>query len=168
MNDAAWENRRVRTWVNGIFISHAREHLVALSRFLALDTLENEWSMYFESFEKSKDKDAFLKKQGFERFHDLAAHIIGWWDEGTRVIEGVLANPGFTYNEPDTDTLNAELVARYKATSETELQKLFEAKRQALIKLVESLPDDAFTNKEVESWLAMDVIEHFDEHAVNA
>ena len=42
MNEAAWENRRVRSWVNGIFIHHAREHLVALSRFLAVDTLENE------------------------------------------------------------------------------------------------------------------------------
>ena len=40
MNEAAWENRRVRSWVNGIFIEHAREHLVALSRFLTLDTLE--------------------------------------------------------------------------------------------------------------------------------
>src|SRR3990172_7719352 len=38
MNEAVWENRRVRTWINGIFISHAREHLVASSRFLILDT----------------------------------------------------------------------------------------------------------------------------------
>ena len=29
MNEAAWENRRVKSWINGVFIHHAREHLVA-------------------------------------------------------------------------------------------------------------------------------------------
>ncbi len=83
------------------------------------------------------------------------------------MIEGVLANPDFKYEEPDTDALNASLVEKYSLTPESELQTLFEAKRLALIKLVESLPDDAFTNREIESWLAMDVIGHFDEHAVH-
>ena len=55
MNEAAWENKRVRTWVNGIFIDHAREHLVALSRFLLLDTLQIGWATYVDDFEEEHD-----------------------------------------------------------------------------------------------------------------
>lgn len=49
MDEAAFKNRRVRSWVNGIFIHHAREHLVVLSRFLVMDLLKNEWTEYIEN-----------------------------------------------------------------------------------------------------------------------
>ena len=86
MSGSAWENRRVRSWINGVIIDHAREHLVASSRFLILDTLENEWNTYLENFEKIEDKDAFLRKQGVESFTELLGHVIGWWDEGERTL----------------------------------------------------------------------------------
>ncbi len=168
MNAAAWENRRVRSWVNGIFILHAREHLVALSRFLAIDTLENEWSEYIERFNKLEDKEAFLKKQGFENFHDILAHVIGWWDEGERIITGILKDPNFTWQEHDADAYNAELIAKYKSVSEADLRSQFENKRQRYLKLTNELPEEAFTNQDIESWLAADVIEHFNEHAIHA
>ncbi len=40
------------------------------------------------------------------------------------------------------------------------------SKRQDMIKLVNDLPEDAFTNKDIEGWLAADIAEHFDEHAI--
>jgi hypothetical protein len=167
MNDAAWENRRVRTWVNGIFIGHAREHLVASSRFLILDTLENEWNTYIEDFEKLEDKDAFLKKQGVGSFRELLGHVIGWWEEGERILTGILKQPGFTWTDPDTDAFNAELIEKYKGPSDPEVQKSFEAKRLDMIKFVSDLPDEAFTNVDIESWLAADVVGHYDGHAIH-
>lgn len=164
MNEAAWENRRVRSWVNGIFIHHAREHLVALSRFLTLDTLENEWATYIEGFEKIEDKDAFLKKQGVENFQELLGHVIGWWEEGERIIMGILNDPNFKGQDRDTDAFNAELIVKYKKLSNAEAQKQFENKRQDLIKLTNDLPEEAFTNQDIERWLAADVVEHFNEH----
>lgn len=165
MNEAAWENRRVRSWTNGVFIHHAREHLVALSRFLVLDTLENEWSMYIKNFENIEDKDAFLKKQGVENFREMLGHVIAWWEVGERIVTGIWKDPNFKWQDVDTDAFNAELIVKYKKLSDDEVQKQFEGKRQDLIKLANELPDEAFTNADIESWLAADVVEHFDEHA---
>jgi hypothetical protein len=167
MNESAWENRRVRSWINGIFIHHAREHLVASSRFLILDTLQNEWSAYIEDFEKIENKDAFLKKQGVENFRELLGHVIGWWEEGKHIITGVLKDPKFKWQDPDTDAFNAELIVKYKKLSDTEAQKQFENKRQVMIKFVSDLPENAFVNKDIEGWLAADIAEHFDEHATH-
>jgi hypothetical protein len=167
MKEAAWENRRVRSWVNGIFIEHAREHLVASSRFLILDTLQNEWNTYVEDFEKIEGKDAFLEKQGVGNFRELIGHVIGWWEEGERIITGILKDPNFKWQDYDTDVFNAELIAKYNKLPDAEAQKQFENKRLDMIKLVNDLPEDAFTNTDIEDWLAADVVEHFDEHAIH-
>jgi hypothetical protein len=168
MKDAAWENRRVRTWINGIFISHAREHLVALSRFLAVDTLENEWGAYVDDFNRLDDekKKEFPGKQGVGNFHDMLAHVIGWWDEGGRIITGILNDPNFKWQDQDTDAFNVELTAKYKNVSDADVLAEFENKRKDLIKLVNELPEEAFANQDIEGWLAADVVGHFDEHSV--
>ncbi|MBK8782271.1 MAG: ClbS/DfsB family four-helix bundle protein [Anaerolineales bacterium] len=166
MNEAAWENRRVRSWVNGVFIHHAREHLVALSRFLTLDTLENEWGTYIEDFSRLEDKSAFLKKQGVENFREMLGHVIEWWEMGARIIVGIVSDPNFKWVDVDTDAFNADVIAKYRKLSEEEVQKLFEIKRQDMIRLVQGLPDNAFSIGDIESWLAADMVEHFDEHAI--
>jgi rhodanese-related sulfurtransferase len=165
MDEAAWENRRVRAWVDAVFIHHAREHLVALGRFLALDTLENEWGVYLGNFNRLEDPAAFLKKQGFDSLHDLLAHILGWWREGRRVIKGRLKDPAFTWQEHDTDAFNAELVVQYRGTADPALHASFEAERKALIELVDGLPESAFIDRDIENRLAAEVIGHFDDHA---
>jgi hypothetical protein len=131
-----------------------------------LDTLENEWSEFAEKFDRLKNKDGYLKKQGFENFNGLLAHVIGWWDEGMKVVRGVMENPAFAYAEPDVDTFNAEIVAKYMDTSDAQMRALFEAKRIGMLDLVRGLPAEAFDNPTIERWLAADVVEHFDEHAV--
>ena len=167
MNEAAWENRRVKSWINGVFIHHAREHLVALSRFLTLDTLEYEWGSYIANFDASEKKDEFLKDQSAVRFGDLLAHNFVWWEEGVNAVQGALKDPSFTYAGPaNTDAFNAELVEKYKETSEEDLRSLFEQKRLEMIELVRGLPDSAFQNPTIEEWLAADVVEHYDEHAI--
>jgi hypothetical protein len=168
LNETMYENRRVKAWVRGVVLHHAREHLVALSRFLTLDMLENDWATYIQDFQRidpEKQKE-FLSRQGFENFHDLLAHIIGWWEEGARIIHGILNSPAFTWQNSDVDSFNLELTQKYSTWSDDDLFKHYESVRLALIDLVERLPEDAFLNKDIESWLADDVVHHYDEHAV--
>jgi hypothetical protein len=168
MNKAAWENKRVRGWVDGIFISHAHEHLVALSRFLLLDILQNEWATCVEDFNALDDekKKEFIGKQGFGNFHDLLAHVIGWWEEAARIINGILYEPGFTWQDPEADAFNLELVKKYSTWSHADLLKHYEATRMAMIDLVVKIPDDALLNPDIESWLASDVVHHYEDHAI--
>lgn len=161
IDESIFENRRVKIWINSAFIHHAREHLVVCSKFLALDTLENEYPTLIEKFDALEEKNEYLKKQGFERFEDMLAHIIGWWDEGAKAIEGFKKDANFVYTEPQVDSFNQTLVERYR---NTDVRNIFEQKRRAMIELVKSMDERLFENQTVERWLAADVVEHFDEH----
>lgn len=165
VNEAAFDDKRIQGRINGIFIHHAREHLVALSKFLTLDTLEHEWGTFVAKFDASEKKEEYLRKQGLARFEDMLAHIIAWWDEGVAAVQGALKDPSFIYAGPaDTDAYNAEIVAKYQGMSEMDLRALFEQKRLEMIELVRGLPESAFEHPTIEEWLAADVVEHFDEH----
>jgi len=168
MNEAVFENRRVQAWLRAVILHHAREHLIALNRFLVIDMLENDWATYIDDLNclPSEKQTEFLSKQGFENFHDLLAHMIGWWEEGARIIMGILDSPAFTWQDPETDTFNAELMEKYSTWSDEDLFRHFETVRLAMIDLVAGLPEDAFLNRDIESWLATDVVGHYDEHAV--
>ena len=168
MNESAFENRRIRAWLRAVILNHAREHLVALNHFLVIDMLENDWATYIEDFQRlePEKQQEFLAKQGFNTFHDLLAHIIGWWEEGARIIHGILDSPSFTWRDPDIDPFNADLIQKFSSWSDDDLFKHYESLRLALIDLVERLPEDAFLNKDIESWLADDVVEHYDEHPI--
>lgn len=165
IDEAVFENRRVKIWINAVFIHHAREHLVALSKFLTLDTLEYEWGIFIEKFDALENKDEYLKKQDLARFEDMLAHVIAWWDEGIAAVQGALQDSSFEYKGPEnTDAYNAEVTLKYQSMDSANVRKLFEEKRLALFNLVHELPDSAFTNPTIEEWLAADVVEHFDEH----
>lgn len=168
LRETVFENRRVRGWLRGIILHHAREHLVALSRFLVLDMLENDWATYIADYGRldPEQQKEFLSKQGFATFHDLLAHVVGWWEEGARIINGILSSPAFTWQDPEVDSFNLELTQKYSKWSDDDLFKHYESVRLALIDLVERLPEDAFFNKDIESWLADDVVHHYDEHSI--
>lgn len=170
MNDAAFENRRVQAWLQAVILHHAREHLVALSRFLTLDLLENEWAVYIADFNAlgNEKKKEFLTKQGFESLHDLLAHVTGWWEEGARIISGITDSPSFTWESRDTDAFNLELIRKYSSWSDDDLLAHFEAVRVAMIELVTDLPNDAFLNSDIEGWLRDDVVEHYNDHPIPA
>ena len=170
LHETVFENRRVRAWLHGSILHHAREHLVALSRFLVVDMLENQWDTYIEDFQRLEPEKQreFLSKQGFQTFHDLLAHIIGWWEEGARIISGILDHPSFTWQDHDVDSFNAQLTQKFAKWSEEDLFRHYESLRLALIDLVKRLPEDAFLNKDIEGWLVDDVVEHYDEHPIPA
>lgn len=168
MSEAVFENRRVKAWIRAVVTHHAREHLVTVGRFLVTDLLENEWAEYIEDFNRLDDekKSEFLSKQGFENFRDLLAHIIGWWEEGARIISGILNSPGFTWQSQDVDAFNGQLIRKFSSWSEDDLFKHYETVRLALLELTIHLPDDAFSNEDIEGWLKDDVVVHYDEHPV--
>jgi hypothetical protein len=170
MNEAVFENRRVKAWIRAVITHHAREHSVTISRFLVMDMLENEWSTYVEDLNRLDDekKHEFLSAQGFESYHDLLAHIVGWWEEGSRVIRGILDSPSFAWETQDVDAFNAELTKKYSSWSDEDLFKHYETVRLALLELTAELPDDAFLNEHIEGWLKDDVVTHYDEHVVPA
>ena len=168
--EAVFENRRVKAWLHGVIFDHAREHLVALSRFLVVDILVNEWATYIADYKRleANKKKEFLAKQGFESFRDLVAHIIGWWEEGARIISGIMDSPSFRWDGHDTDAFNLALTKKYSTWSEDDLFKHYETVRLAMLDLVHDLPDDAFLNTDIEGWLKEDVVVHYDEHPIPA
>lgn len=133
-----------------------------------LRTLEQGWGGYvrrFQGLAPAAQAD-FLQRQGFESFHDLLGHIIGWWEEGLWIITGILDDPSFRWEERDTDEYNRQLVAKFRAWSEEDLLLHFENVREALVDLVADLPEGALENPHIRDWLYADVIEHLEDHRI--
>ena len=130
--------------------------------------LEEGWGEYIGQFEALSPaaQETFLEKQGFGSFHDLLAHIVGWWEEGLWVITGILDEPGFTYEDRDTDAFNQELVEKFRSWSDEDLFLHFENVREATLDLVAELNEDALTNKHIRGWLYANVIEHLEDHRI--
>ncbi len=168
LTDEQMKNRRISTWLNGTVLSHIKEHNLYASRFVITDTLEREWAGYISRFNAMSEErqKAFLDKQGFPRFRDLAAHIIAWWEDGIRIITGIRDNPSFKWREHDTDAFNAEAIKKFGKLDESEVWEKFESTRQSLVELVAHLPEETLNHKDVQGWLQADVLEHFYEHAL--
>jgi hypothetical protein len=113
-------------------------------------------------------KRSSLSKQGFANFHDLLAHVVGWWEEGARIITGIMDSPAFTWEPQDVDAFNRELVRKFESWSDDDLLRHYESVRLAMIELVAELPEDAFLNRDIEGWLRDDLVEHYDEHPMPA
>jgi hypothetical protein len=60
------------------------------------------------------------------------------------------------------------LKKKFAAWSDEDMLKHFELVRLALIEMVSKLPEDAFFNKDIEGWLASDIVGHFDDHRIPA
>lgn len=133
-----------------------------------MHVLEEGWGEYIKQFKalSLKEQKAFLEKEGFASFHDLLAHIIGWWEEGLRVITGILEDPGFTWDERDTDEFNRELLEKYASWSKEDLLLHYENVREAMLNLVAELPENALGNEDIRDWLEADVVEHLEDHKI--
>lgn len=133
-----------------------------------MKVLEEGWGEYIKQFNalSPQAQAAFLEKEGFDSFHDLLGHIIGWWEEGLWIITGIIEDPSFTWEERDTDDFNRELVERFSLWSEEDLMLHYENVREALLDLVGELPEDALLNDDIREWLEADVIEHLEDHKI--
>ena len=133
-----------------------------------MHVLEEGWGEYVKQFNRlsPEERAAFLEKEGFANFHDLLAHVIGWWEEGLWIITGILDDPSFTWEERDTDAFNVELIEKFRSWPEEDLLLHYENVREALLNLVADLPENALNNEDIHEWLYADVIEHLEEHRI--
>lgn len=130
--------------------------------------LEEGWGEYVKQFNRlsPEERVAFLEKEGFANFHDLLAHVIGWWEEGLWVITGILDDPSFTWEERDIDAYNLELIEKFRSWREDDLLLHYENVREAFLNLVADLPENALDNEDIREWLYADVIEHLEDHKI--
>jgi hypothetical protein len=166
LTDEQLQVSRVSGWLDGVILEHLKVHGPAAPRFLIIDTLQREWGGCVERFNAlpPEKQAAFLKQQGFERFRDLVAHVLAWWEEGIRVIQ--TSSDEDPCVAQDVDVFNAEAVKKYAALPESEVLADFEQTRLTLINLVDTLPEEVLGKPNVRDWLRADVIEHYFEHAM--
>ena len=158
--------QRVYGWLDADILEHLKEHGVDAPRFLTLDMLQREWADCVARFNAltAEEQAAYLKKQGYARFRDLAAHVIAGWQEGIRVIQ--TGSDEAVYGAEDMDAFNATAVARYGKLEESAVFAEYEKLRTTLIRLVETLPDEVYSKRNVQDWLRADVLAHYYEHAL--
>ena len=133
-----------------------------------LHILEDEWATYVDRFQKlSPDgRTEFLKKQGYNRFADLLAHIVDWWEVGYDNIIHFLMDPDYQPPERNVDEFNAEAISKVRGLSEDSVIRSFEEKRTFLLRWIEQLPKSAFNNEKVAKQFDMELIGHFSEHEI--
>jgi hypothetical protein len=138
------------------------------TRTEVLHVLQNEWATYVARYQGLSDsaQTAFLKKQGYARFADLLAHIMGWWEIGQQNIKHYLAEPQYQPENYNIDELNARAVDLVKDQSEASLLEAFEQKRAALLQWVAQLPEEAFENKKAVNQFNMELIGHLNDHEI--
>ncbi len=160
--------RRVYGWLDAVTLLHLKEHGVGAPRFVVLDMLEREWAAYPERFRKlgEAEQKAFLEQQGFARFRDLIAHVIGWWEGILELIDKLAKDPAYQRQPRGVDAFNAETIELYGQLAEAELWKKYETTRLALIEMAINLPDEVYDRREVQDWLKSDVIAHYFDHAL--
>ena len=88
-----------------------------------LDNLRQDWKTFPERFKQlsSNDQAAFLKSQGYENFHDLLAHIVGWWEEAAKIVNSILDNMELPKKKYDIDAFNAATIEHFKTWKEADL-----------------------------------------------
>jgi hypothetical protein len=166
LNESQLQVRRIQNWLDAVLLQHLKEHGCDAPRFLLIDTLHREWGDYLKGFAGLTEtmQAAFLKKQGFDRFRDVLAHVVAWWEHGIGVIESSASEDSGEVD--DVDSFNAEAVERFSLLEEPQVVAKYEDTRLALASLVDMLPDEVLSQPRVRSWLRADVIDHYYEHAL--
>ncbi len=142
--------------------------MAEVTRKQTLDALQNGWATYVDRFHALplEAQEEFLAKQGYARFADLLGHVTAWWQEGEMVINGILKDPEYRWASYEVDAFNAQAIRRFSDLDEQDVINSFELARLSFAALVHELPDEAFENKKIASWLYADVVEHLQDHDI--
>ena len=141
---------------------------MTVSRERVLETLEWGWGRYVAAYDdlSVEVKSAYLRRQGYQRFADVLAHVMAWWNEGRLLITAYVNNPHYKPGERDVDQFNAEAVKAYADKTEEDVRRAFEAARRSMIEFVLGLPPDALESESVMGQLNMEVVGHLAEHTL--
>ncbi|PKN89602.1 MAG: hypothetical protein CVU42_15600 [Chloroflexi bacterium HGW-Chloroflexi-4] len=136
------------------------------SKAQVIKSLKYQWGSFVEKYNSmsAEEQQQYLNLQGYARLGDLLAHIAAWWQRGMQVIMVYRRDPGFQPPNVDVDAFNAEAVASVKKLSEAEIISHFENRRFQMLELVKSLNEVDLQSERIKSQLAIEVIEHFQEH----
>ena len=139
-----------------------------ITRRRTLEYIDQEWGTYVERFLHlpREEREKRVEAQGYERFRDVLAHILAWWEEGMGVIRAISEERPFERKKHDFETFNAEAVAKYRDWDEAEFMAHFEKTRQKMEADLRSMKEAVFENRRVKAWLQAVVIHHAREHLV--
>lgn len=139
------------------------------SRSLFMQCLD-QWKRYPDDFRKLQleEQASFLEQQGFASLHDLLAHVAAWWEEADAIIRDRVSGVQRPSRKYDLDAFNAESLARFRDTPETELLLWYESQRQKIAATTEALGEEWFQVRTVYGWLDGVLLEHLKEHGLNA
>ncbi|MCK7516285.1 MAG: hypothetical protein MZV64_00415 [Ignavibacteriales bacterium] len=61
---------------------------MSITKGRTLAYIEQEWGTYVERFQRlpKAEQERRVREQGYERFRDMLAHILAWWEEGMGII----------------------------------------------------------------------------------
>ncbi len=137
-----------------------------ISRDQFVDRLETDWREFVERFQRlsAEDQKRYLEKQGYASFPALLSYVIAWWQDGTRVIADMRGNPGLPLPDYEVDDFNAQAVLKFGSFSEPATLQVFEDQRQAMLRLVTSLPEEDFQCDNINTRLYYEILMHWKEH----
>ena len=125
-----------------------------------------QWGTFVDCYNSlsADEQQQYLERQGYARLGDLLAHLAAWWQRGMQLILVYRRDPGFQPPNVDVDAFNAEAVASVKNLSDAEIFSHFESRRLQMLELVKSLDEVDLQSERIKSQLAIEVIEHYEEH----
>jgi len=133
-----------------------------------LDNLSKDWKTFPGRFKQlpSDHQADYLQKQGYSSFHDLLAHILGWWEEAIKIVNSILDNLEMPRKKYDIDAFNAATLEHFRSWKEEDLLIHYENIRQSLVTLVVDLPENGLKNHRINGWLNACLVEHLEEHNI--
>jgi hypothetical protein len=104
-----------------------------------IDFVEIEWAGYIERFKRLPEMDGMqrVRRQGYERFRDMLAHILAWWEDVMPIVLAIAEKRDFEKKKYDFDAFNAEAVAKYKDWNEAEFLAHFESESRSRLEVHE-------------------------------
>ena len=133
-----------------------------------MNSLANDWGNYVARYQAlaPAEKEPFLQKQGYTRFADLLAHVVAWWLLCLKDLENFIESGEYKEQNIDVDAFNAKAVRDFKQLDEAAAIRSFEQTREALLDLLQNLPEELRTKPELLKRLNMETAGHFAEHAI--
>ena len=138
-----------------------------ISRDRILETLERGWAGYVATFDEwsPEVKIEFLRRQGYDRFEDLLAHVIAWWRRGRGIVESLVVDSAYQAAEVDVDSFNAQAIEAFSDQDGAAVRQAFEAERRKMVDLLTNLSDDSMQSEKIVGQLNMEIVGHMTEHS---
>lgn len=133
-----------------------------------IQTLEQGWGTYLAGYQRlsPQAQQDFLRRQGYLSLDGLLAHVIAWWEDGTRVIQRMQSDAGFQNPDYDVDAFNAAASSR-AGESTVAITDIFEQRRAQMAALVVGLSEDDLADERINTRLRYEIIVHMQEHLLD-